>query len=139
MKIQIINFEGTTEEYNRVAPSLGKTTNETSENKRLSTTPKDAYRALLTRARVHAGQREMYKVLSKGEVPWSEYNKLMKRTEKQIRGVHGAFGRRINQTPEIHQANLPGNLTAVVVWNTTKKTIALKPEFLEVLEEEGLI
>lgn len=136
MKITV--FEGTPEEYKAIADVLGKNTNGASENNKVST-QKDAYRALLRRAPIHNGQREMYKVLSKGELSWPEYTKVMKRTQEQIRGVHGALGRRINETPEIHQADLPGNINAVVIWDTAKNTIALRPEFLEVLNEEGLI
>ena len=137
MKITV--FEGTPEEYKEIANVLGKTTNELSENKKVSTTRKDAYRALLRRKIIHNGQRDMYKILAKGALPWPEYSKLMKRTQEQMRGVHGALGRRINETPEIHQADLPGNLDAVVIWDTSKNTIALRTEFLEVLNEEGLI
>jgi len=137
MKITV--FEGTPEEYKEIANVLGNNT-EMSENKKVSITRKEAYRALLNRATIYDGQREMYKVLAKGELLFPEYIKLMKRTPEQIRGVHGALGRRINETAEIHQAGLPGNLDAVVDWNKGgKNTIALKPEFLEVLKEEGLI
>jgi hypothetical protein len=138
MKITV--FEGTPEEYKEIANVLGKTTNALSENKKGSISRKDAYRALLKRATIYDGQRDMYKVLAKGELPFSEYSKLMKRTPEQIRGVHGALGRRVNTTPEIHQAGLAGNIEGVVDWNRSgKNTIALKPEFLEVLKEEGLI
>ena len=137
MKITV--FEGTPEEYKAIADVLGKNTNGISEDKKASSTPKDGYRAMLRRAPIHDGQRDMYKVLANGELSWPEYIKLMKRTQEQIRGVHGALGRRINETPEIHQAGLPGNMNAVVIWDTAKNTIALKQDFLEVLKEEGLI
>jgi hypothetical protein len=138
MKITV--FEGTPEEYKSIANVLGKNTNDLSENAKVTISRKDAYRALLKRAAIYDGQRDMYKVLAKGELQFSEYSKLMKRTPEQLRGVHGALGRRINTTPEIHQAGLPGSLDGVIDWNKGgKNTIGLKPEFLEVLKEEGLI
>ena len=121
MKITV--FEGTPEEYKEIANVLGKNTNITSENEKISISTKDAYRAVLKRAPIHDGQRDMYKVLANGELHWGEYNDLMKRTPAQIRGVHGALGKRINQTPEIHKAGLPGNTSAVMNWNSKKKQL----------------
>ena len=54
--------------------------------------------------------------------------------------VFGALGGRIGGTHEILEAGLPGNIDAVFDWNKSgKNTISLKPEFLEVLKEEGEI
>jgi hypothetical protein len=137
MKITI--FDGTPEEFKLVANVIGNNSIAPSVNENGSVSIKEAYRAVLKRALIHNGQRNMYNVLANGELHWNEYNKLMKRTPQQIRGVHGALGKRINQTPEIHKAGLPGNLNAVLDWNIEEKTIGLKPEFLEVLKEEGII
>jgi hypothetical protein len=137
MKITI--FEGTPEEYKLVAESLGKKPNESTEKDKESIDVKEAYRAMLKRAPIHQGQRDLYKILSKGEMIWTEYNKKMGRTPEQIRGVHGALGRRINGTPEIHQAGLAGNMSAISNWDNSTGKTSLKPLFIEVLKEEELI
>ena len=141
-KMKITIFEGTPEEYKEVAHVLGKTTDDTSkpESEKVTISRKDAYRAILKRAIIHDGQKDMYRILAKGEMPKPEFYKLMNRTDEQMRGVLGALGRRIGGTPEILEVGLPGNVNAVIDWNKNgKNTISLKPEFLEVLKEEGLI
>jgi hypothetical protein len=138
MKITI--FEGTPEEYQSVAGFLGKNAEVSSEGAKELISHKDAYRAMLMRRSIKEGQRKLYKTLADGYLKWSVYLERMGRTEEQIRGIHGALGRRINQTPEIHAARLPGSLDAVIDWSRDgANTIGLNPEFLEVLKEMKLV
>lgn len=141
MKITVI--EGTPEELKAIVPSLFTDdiiVNKESGNETIIH-PKDAYRALLTRRGTDQGQLDMYSVLSKGELEYNEYLKQMDRSPQQIAGVHGAFGKRVNGTKEIHEAGLPGNMSAVVQIRKEKGKvyISLKPEFVEVLIEEKII
>ena len=138
MKITI--FEGTPEEYKAVAGHLGKKAEVSPEGEKELISHQDAYRAMLMRRSIQDGQRDLYKTLADGYLKWTVYLERMKRTEEQIRGIHGALGRRINQTPEIHAAKLPGSLDAVIDWSRDgTNTIGLKSEFLEVLKEMQLV
>ena len=137
MKITI--FEGTPEEYKEVASHLGKNSDGPSESEKNQVSVKDAFRAMLTRAKIHNGQLDMYRILAEGDLLWNEYCKRMNRSESQIRGVHGALGRRINGTPEIHAAGLPGNCSAIWTWNSSTGITGLKPDFVEVLKELEIV
>jgi len=136
MKITI--FEGSPEEYKAVASHLGKNLDESPEVEKETVDHKDAYMAMLQRAEIKTGQQDMYKILSHGELAWNEYSKRMNRSDSQIRGVHGALGRRINNTPEIHAAGLPGNINAISTWNSATRMFGLKPDFIDVLKEMKL-
>ncbi len=56
-------------------------------------------------------------------------------------GVLGALGRRINNTQEIHQAKLPGNVLAVLKYEQEggKTYYSLTPHALEALRAENII
>jgi hypothetical protein len=141
MKVTII--EGTPQELKALMPSLFSDSSviqqETEQGPMID--PKEAYRAMLTRIDIQQGQRDLYRVLSKGELEYEEYLVKMKRTWQEIAGVHGALGKRINNTKEIHQASLPGNMSAIVDLRKEngKEYLKLKQEFIEVLEEEKII
>ena len=141
MKITKTEFDGTPEEFNAVAYMFidGVEKPKSADEKRIE--PKEALREMLTRRPIHNGQMSIYNTLANGELAYDEYVSRMGRTSSQIRGVHGALGKRINQTPEISMAGLPGNIDAVVLWRQEDGVgyISLKPEFIEVLKEEGII
>ncbi len=138
MKITI--FEGTPEEFKSVVNVLGNTTISSLKEEDAQIDIKKAYKAMLHRAQIHEGQKDLYRILAKGEISKPELYGLMDRSDEQMRGVLGALGRRISGTPEIMEAGLPGDINAIMVWNkTSNNTISLKPEFLEVLIEEKII
>lgn len=145
MKISKVIFEGTPVEFKEIDyvfienPSGAASPQREDNNKVID--PKDAYRAMLRRIPIPNGQRDVYQVLANGEVEYGEYLRILGKTWNQVAGVHGALGRRINNTPEILQAGLPGNMKAISNWRKDgdKDYISLKPDFLEVLKEEGVI
>ena len=151
MKVTV--FEGTPEEYKSIAQFLGdEKVGISPMNDDVSvqvgdtkTTPKDAYRAMLNRIPISEGQMGVYMLLAEGELEYGEYLSRLGKTSAQIAGVHGALGRRINHTPEIEQAGLPGNMKAVMNWRKKSEGtkiiyyLSLCPDFIEVLKEEGII
>jgi hypothetical protein len=145
MKIEKIKFEGTPEEFKAIDYVFTDNSSHAAGaeygEKDISIDPKDAYRAMLRRRRISNGQREVYETLADGELDFEEYLNKMGRTSSQIAGVHGALGRRINNTEEIHKAGLPGNLEAIIKWRKEgeRDFLSLNPDFLEVLEDEGII
>ncbi len=148
MKISKVTFEGTPDEFKAIDyvftdnPSGAASPQGVEVNTIIGPIgPKDAYRAMLKRIPVPNGQRDAYKALANGELEYGNYLRIMKRTWNQIAGLHGALGRRINNTKEIHQAGLPGEMKAIVTWRKDgdKEFLSLKPDFLEVLREEGIV
>jgi hypothetical protein len=145
MKITKVTFEGTPEEFKGIdyvfteSPSEPVNPKENKADKKLD--PKDAYKAMLKRIEISKGQLDVYKALANGELEYKDYLAAMGKTSAEIAGVHGALGRRINNTKEIHQAGLPGHTSAIMTWRQEGKKgyFSLKPDFLEVLKEEGLI
>ena len=141
MKVTII--EGTPQELKALMPTLfsdSSVIQQEAEQEPILE-PKEAYRAMLTRIDIQQGQLDLYRVLSKGELEYNDYLGKMKRTRQEIAGVHGALGKRINNTKEIHQAGLPGNTSAIMDWRKEngKEYLKLNQEFIEVLEEEKII
>lgn len=150
--MKITKFEGTVEEFKVVsrlfedniangnvgAPEPTPTMDE--EEARILAR-KAAYKTMLNRRPIPEGQLDVYKALSEGELEYQEYLRRMKRTNYEVAGVHGALGKRINRTPAITEAGLPGNMEAVVTWRNEggKYFLSLKPEFVEVLIEEKVV
>lgn len=103
--------------------------------------PVTAIRRMLKRIKIPNGQMAVYRTLAPGKLEYTEYVKRMGRTVEQIRGVHGALGRRINNTPEIHRAGLQGNIKAVLRWEEDGEGgyFSLTPHALEALKAEGIV
>ena len=150
MKVSKIIWEGTKEEFKVVEALFLDTVSVETIPSGAATgilvsptiTPKEAYRIMLKRRSIEKGQMDIYKTLSGTEkMEFGEYLAKMKRTSVQIRGVHGGLGKRINLTPEIQQAGLPGNTEAVVIFSKVdgKTYIGLKPDFVEVLKELKIV
>ena len=150
--MKIIKFEGTEKEFESAIRLFEDQSNiEKVENSGASDQVEDesamllarkaAYKAMLTRIPIPDGQMEIYKLLSRGKLTFPEYLRLLNKSSGQIAGVHGALGRRINNTKEITDAGLPGNLSAISTWQQEGGVYyqGLKPEFIEVLKEEGII
>lgn len=142
--MKVMKFEGTPEEFRAVAYLFGDsaTQEQLPEEEAVPTVATvDAIRAMLTRRPISNGQRAVYAALADGRI---EYDELLARTDRPgevMAGVLGALGRRINNTPEIRQAGLPGNVSAIMVFETVSGTryVELTPEALEALEEEEVI
>jgi hypothetical protein len=100
---------------------------------------------MLTRISIPPGQIAVYKALAKGRMEYNEFLNIVEKTYDQIAGVFGALGRRINNTPEIHQAGLPGNCDAIRRWDRETKDgkvvyyISLTLDALDALKKEGII
>ncbi len=150
--MKITKFEGTVEEFRAVSrlfednivngnvetPEPTPTINE-EEARTLAR--KAAYKTMLNRRLIPKGQLDVYKALSEGELEYQEYLRRMKRSNHEVAGVHGALGKRINHTAAIIEAGLPGNMDAVATWRNEggKSFLSLKPEFIEVLFEAGIV
>ena len=155
MKITKLTFDGNPEEFKSIAdlflaeasdaanvsPLTGSASPEGDDHASSIVTPEDAYRSLITRTTIHPGQRDLYKILAGGELEWSEYISRMGRTPEQMRGVHGALGRRIAGTPAFKDAGLPQDSSAVMIIRYDKNGtsyVSLKEDFIKVLHELGL-
>jgi hypothetical protein len=147
-EMKVIMLEGTPEEIKKVAhlfveTSLTETINESASSRAVGpdVEPVDAIRHMLTRIPISKGQLAAYKALKNGKTKYSEYLNHTKRKASQIAGLHGALGRRINNTPEIHRAGLPGNTAAIFVWTNEggEEHLDLTSEAREALEAEGII
>ena len=150
--MKIIKFEGTVEEFRAVNglfddsdtienSSSRVTMDQMNKEANSLSAQKNALKAMLNRIPIPDGQLDIYRSLSNGELEYSEYLKRMDRVAGEVAGVHGALGRRINHTKEIIESGLPGNMNAVIIWRKSggKDYVSLKPEFIEVLREEGII
>lgn len=109
--MKVIMLEGTPEEIKKVAHLFVETPLEGTSNGSAAQAvieptiePVEAIRRMLTRRPISNGQMAVYKALAGGRLEWYEYLNQADRTSAQIAGIHGALGRRINNTPEIHQA-----------------------------------
>lgn len=148
--MKVTKFEGTAEEFRCVADLFGYDSLRTgvdeagdilATNVERNIEPKEAIRKMLKRLRIPEGQRSVYKTLKDGEVKAEDMPSKLGRTYKQYRGVMGALGRRINNTKEIHDAGLPGSITAVIIYRETDDGtyLSLTQDAKEVLIEEGVI
>jgi hypothetical protein len=154
--VRLIIVEGTPEEILKVAhlfrgepvsaaappePNTDATASAEPESVGPPPTPAQAIQAMLTRLPIPDSQRDVYRALAGGKVEYGTYLERLGRTKEQLRGVHGALGNRINNTPEIHQAGLPGNTDAVLVSHLErgKRFFSLTPHAREALRAEGII
>ena len=145
--MKLIMFDGTPEEFQKVAPIFGpssqtdKGSGSESVGKESPIDPQEAIRRMLTRIRVPNGQLAIYKALANGRLEYSEFLKQTGRSGAQMAGVLGALGRRVDHTPEIHRAGLPGNSGAVLKLEEEdgKRFISLQPDALKVLREANVI
>lgn len=148
--MKVTKFEGTPEEFQVVAhlfsdtpapdkslPSQGNGIAEGEGNKQ----KKEAIRLMLTRRDIHSGQKAVYKALADGELSYAELLEKLNKTPEQMRGIMGALGRRVANTPEIVKAGLPGHVGAVVHYRKADDGwhLSFTSEAKEVLQEEGLI
>ena len=150
--MKITQFEGTPEEFKAVASHIfGESTASEKEvlvSERVEETPtaesiepKEAIREMLTRIPIPPGQQALYEALSGGQISYGELLERTGRTGQQMAGLLGALGRRINGTPEIKQAGLPGNVKAVLNYERIggKRHMDLTIHAKEALEAEGVI
>ena len=146
--MKLVMLEGTPDEIKEVAHLFVDTATAGSGQAGAAGDPWDAgmdpvkaIRRMLKRIKISEGQMAVYEALANGRLKYSEYLARTGRTVEQIRGVHGALGRRINSTPEIHQAGLPGNSKAVLVWDGEGEDwyLSLTPHALEALIIEGVV
>ncbi len=148
-KMKVIIFEGTPEEFKvvghlfaeaSIAPASSPSTDGAESTVLMD--KKEAIRIMLKRATIHSGQRAVYKALADGELSYDDFLKKTGKTPYENAGVLGALGRRINSTPEIHQAGLPGNVAAVLHYRKLDDGnffLSLQPDAEAVLREEGII
>lgn len=142
--MKIVMFEGTTEEFEAVAHLFGKlspSSEESANGHEPTIEPQKAIRNMLSRIDIPNGQLAVYKALVNGRL---EYNELLAKTgrvSREMSGVLGALGRRINGTEAIHKAGLPGNTSAVLVREKEggKEYFSLTPDALEALRAEEVI
>lgn len=157
MKITLLSFDGSPDEFASVEHIFSNDTRGSSDSLSLpqglkgesssslqasSIEKSDAVRKMLSRRSVKEGQRALYTALSDGEfMGYEELLRTLDRTRAQMAGLFGALGRRINKTPEIHQANLPGKCTAVLEWEERNDDsyIRLLPHTIEALKAEKII
>ena len=148
--MKVTQFEGTAEEFKIVANLFSNKSNEeesiTNENGLALedgkvVEPKEAIRKVITRRPVSKGQKAVYNELANNELSPDELAQKIGRTPEQLRGVLGALGKRISNTKEIKQADLPENVTAILRYRSTDEGwfISLTPDAKEVLKEEGII
>ena len=148
--MKVTKFEGTAEEFRSVADLFGYDSLRTGldETEGILATdyeskiePKEAIRKMLKRLRIPEGQRSVYKALKDGEVKAEDMPGKIGRTSAEYAGDMGALGRRTNNTKEIHDAGLPGNINAVINYRETDDGtyLSLTQDAKEVLVEEGVI
>lgn len=144
--MKVMQFEGTPEEFRAVAYLFDSSSTQPQEapiakDSTPTVDPVDAVRAMLTRIPISNGQKAVYKALAGGRLAQAELFEQTGRPSQVMAGVLGALGRRINNTPEIHQAGLPGDTSAMFNWEKEAGVwyISLQPYALEALEEEGVI
>jgi len=146
--MKVIIFDGTAEEFNEVAQSLSDATTasdiskgDMASGKDEVVEPKEAIRKMLKRISISNGQRAVYRALSEGEMKYEDLLKKIGKTSGELAGVLGALGRRINNTKEIHQAGVPGSVTAVLHYRKENDELylSLTKDAEQVLKEEGVI
>lgn len=146
--MKVIMLEGTPAEIKEVASLFMESPAQTAaepasvtSSDQPSIDPVEAIKKMLTRLPISDGQRAVYKALANGKLEYSEYLKSTGRSAQQMAGVHGALGGRINNTQEIHQAGLPGDIYAVLNYEEQgdKGYFSLTPHALEALKEEGIV
>lgn len=142
MKLRVVEFEGTPEEFAVVRPHLSESvTGEEEVPDSEAIEPVEAIRQMLTRRPIAHGQRVLYEALSEGRLAYDELLERTGRAGQQMAGLLGALGNRINNTPEIHRAGLPGNVEAVLKYERIdgKRHLSLTPHAREALEAEEVI
>jgi hypothetical protein len=134
VKVSKWQFEGTPEEFRKVASLLGdhrgseggadvgddRSDRDERANADMVDPPGltdgdvvsvDAVRRMLTRIPIPDGQRALYRVLRDAGDQWVSRADLaagMGRTERELDGVLGALGRRTNGTPGCDKVSTPG-------------------------------
>lgn len=142
MKFRVVEFEGTPEEFEVVKSHLGESTpGEGEDSTSEPIDPVEAIRRMLTRRSISNGQRAVYEALSEGRLAYNDLLERTGRTGPQMAGLLGALGSRINSTPEIHRAGLPGTVEAVLEYEKVdgERHLSLTPHAQEALEAEGVI
>ena len=146
--MKVTRFEGTPEEFKVVAhlfsdSSLPDKNSPSDENVKEvpGIEPQEAIRRMLTRLSPSDGQIAVYKALANGKLEYYEFLKRTGRVAGVMAGVLGALGRRVNNTKEIHQAGLPGNINAILKWEKEgdKGYYSLTSYALEALKAENII
>jgi hypothetical protein len=146
--MKVIQFEGSREEFQAVAhlfegsPAPEQASDRgTGEAEQPTLDPVTAIRRMIARREVPYGQHVIYRALADGRQEYDEFLRRAERDARRMSGTLGALGRRINETPEIHQAGLPGDTSAVLKYETEGEIryISLTPEALEALRAEGII
>lgn len=139
MKITSLKFEGTSEEFKAVAHMFEGSPPKSEEGpeEEIKVDAKDAIRKMIERRTLPNGQRQLYLALIDGPMEYNDFLEKMKRTPRQMTGVIGALGKRVNATEEVHKAGLPGDSTLVLrsYQENGKKYISLTDEVLEVIKE----
>ena len=127
-------FEGTPEEFREVSDLL--VFDESGMEKQKPSVDKDtAIKKALQRRPISDGQRAVFRALANGPITYDELLQQTGRKSGEMAGILGAMGRRINNTPEIHGAGLPGSIEAIIHYEKigTKTQMSLDTFALEVL------
>lgn len=143
--MKILVFDGTAEEFQKVAPFFKESSIITKSNAvgEQMINPIRAIRCMLTRIPIPNGQLVIYKTLSNGKLEYHDFLKKIGRKPSQFAGVLGALGRRISNTQEVISSQLKGDISDVVNLEhdraTDKWYISLTSNALKALKEEGVI
>jgi len=151
MRIAKIAFSGTAEEFKQVAHMFASEAEGTAEvpvPRGNGETSADAtvtfVRHLLTRRRIANGQLAIFKALYEAGDQGLSKARLAaatNRTEKQIHGVMGALGRRINHTggiDEVHPAGGTGALLECLPIDGEMRYV-MRPQLRKVLEDLKIV
>jgi hypothetical protein len=123
MKIERLSFSGTAEEFKQVAHLFARQAEEgealaaPAHHEASPDTVRVFVRQLLTRRRIANGQLAIFKALYDAGDEGLSKAKLAEatnRTEKQIHGVMGALGRRVNATGGIGDVHPGGGMGALL-------------------------
>lgn len=138
--MKIITFEGTPEEYQKIAHLLTDISSDAEETLD-PVEPKEAIIKMLKRIPISDGQMAVYKSLQRERVEYQEFLNRTGRTSGAMAGVMGALGRRISNTPEIKAAGLPENTNAMFNWESEDEAwyLSLQPHAVDALLEIGII
>lgn len=151
MRIERLTFDGTAEEFQQVAHIFANRGDGSSAERADGARHEGAseatltfVRRLLTRRRIANGQLAMFRALYQaGDQGLSRAGlaAATSRTEKQIDGVMGALGRRINHTSGIGQVHPEGGTAALLDWRTVdgEMRYVMRPELRKTLEDLKIV
>lgn len=113
----------------------------TSDDNYANNTQVNKLRKMITRRRVPQGQLDLFQIVyQSGDdgISWSELVNKMNRTRKQMSGVLGALGVRINFTEGLDDDE--GINHVFDIWEIEGEWYyRMKPEFKEAIEQEGIV